>query len=272
MLPDVQTRAPDIRIPLTRVGVSEVRKLLKIPRNKDRPIVLLADFSCFVDLPSSQKGTHMSRNLEAINEIIEEIVEKPVYELEGLCEDMVKEVLKRHNYASRCEVQMESRLMMMRDTPSGKKEQEFVKILARGTAYKNKEPNTELEIGAEVRGLLLHPHVKGGPYPGCGQAAEASLVIQIPEGKQVKIDDIVDVLEAAMSSKAYAFLPEDEEKLALEGACISPRSASDAVESILKETEKRFAHLRGMKATAKCIASDSLFTFDSYAEGETVIS
>jgi GTP cyclohydrolase-4 len=272
MLPDVQTRAPDIKISLTRVGVSEVRKLLKIPRNGNRPIVLLADFSCFVDLPSSQKGTHMSRNLEAINEIIEEIVDKPVYELEGLCEDMVHEVLKRHSYASRCEVSMESRLMMMRDTPGGKKEQEFVKLIARGTAYRNKKPSIECEIGAEVRGLLLHPHAEGGPSPGCGQAAEASLVIQVPEGSQVKIEEIVDVLEAAMSSKAYAFLTESEEKLALEGACTSPKSASDAVDDILREAEKRFAHLGGMKATAKCRAKDSLFTFDSYAEGETVIS
>ncbi len=272
MLPDVQTRAPDIKLPLTRVGVSEVRKLLKIPRKGDRPIVLLADFSCFVDLPSSQKGTHMSRNLEAINEIIEEIVDKPVYELEGLCRDLVVEVLKKHDYASRCEVQMESRLMMMRDTPSGKKEQEFVKILARGIAYKNKEPNVELEIGAEIRGLLLHPHVKGGPYPGCGQAAEASLVIQIPEGGRVKIDEIVDVMEAAMSSKAYAFLTESEEKMALDGARVSPKSPSDVVDEILKEAESRFAHLSGMKATARCTASDSLFTFDSYAEGQTIIS
>ncbi len=272
MLPDVQTRAPDIKISLTRVGVSEVRKLLKIPRNGDRPIVLLGDFSCFVDLPSSQKGTHMSRNLEAINEIIEEIVEKPVYELEGLCEDMVREVLKRHNYASRCEVDMESRLMMMRDTPGGKKEQEFVKLIARSTAYRNKEPDIEREIGAEVRGLLLHPHSKGGPYPGCGQSAKVSLMIQLPEGEQVKIEDIVDILEGTMSSKSYAFLSEDEEKLALDSAYTSPKSPSDVVDEILKTAEKRFAHLKGMKAIAKCRAKDSLFTFDSYAEGETVIS
>ena len=272
MLPDVQTRAPDIQISLTRVGVSEVRKLLKIPREGTRPIVLLGDFSCFVDLPPSQKGTHMSRNLEAINEIIEEIVEKPVYELEGLCEDMVKEVLKRHSYASRCEVEMESKLMMMRDTPSGKKEQEFVKLIARSTAYRNKKPGTRREIGASVRGLLLHPHASGGPSPGCGQRAESSLVIQIPEGGQVKIEDIVNVLESAMSSKAYSFLTEGEEKLALEAACTTPKSASDVVDDILKEAENKFAKLSGMKATAKCTAKDSLFTFESYAEGRTVIS
>jgi GTP cyclohydrolase-4 len=272
MLPDVQTRAPDIKISLTRVGVSGIRKLLKIPRNGGRPIVLHADFSCFVDLPSSQKGTHMSRNLEAINEIIEEIVKKPVYDLESLCEDMVKEILKRHSYASRCEVEMESRLMMMRKTPSGKKEQEFVKLIAKSKAYKNKEPNIEREIGAEVRGLLLHPHVKGGPYPGCGQMTDASLTIQVPGGQVVKIEDIVDVLEAAMSSRAYSFLTEDEEKMVLDSACLSPKSASDVVEETLKEVEKRFADLSGMKATAKCIAKDSLFTYDSYAEKQTVIA
>lgn len=271
MLPDVQTRAPDIKISLTRVGVNGVRKLLKIPRNGERPIVLLADFSCFVDLPPSQKGTHMSRNLEAINEIIGEIVGKPVYELESLCEDMVKEILKRHDYASRCEVEMESKLMMMRKAPSGKREQEFVKLIARGIAHKNKKPNIELEIGAEVRGLLLHPHAKGGPSPGCGQRAGASLIVQVPSGRMVKIEDIVDILESVMSSRAYGFLTEDEEKMVLDGACISPKSASGVVDDILKEAESRFAHLTGMKATAKCTAKESLFTYDSYAEGQRVI-
>jgi len=271
MLPDVQRRTPDIKISLTRVGVSDVRKLLRIPTNGERPIVLLADFSCFVDLPSSQKGTHMSRNLEAINEIIEEIVKKPVYELDGLCEDMVKEILKRHNYASRCEVEMKSRLMVMIKTPSGKKEQEFVKLIARSTAYRNKKPNIEREIGAEIRGLLLHPHVKGGPSPGCGQRAKASLTIQVPGGQLVKIDDIVDILQAAMSSRAYGFLTEDEEKQVLDSACLSPKSASDVVDDILKEAKKRFAYLNGMKATAKCTAKESLFTYDSYAERQTVI-
>lgn len=271
MLPDVQTRAPDIKISLTRVGVSEVRKLLRIPQSKGRPIVLIADFSCFVDLPASQKGTHMSRNLEAINEIIEEIVKKPVYELDGLCEDMVREILKRHNYASRCEVEMESRLMMMMKNPSGKKEQEFVKLIAKSTAYRNKTPSIEREVGAEVRGLLLHPHVKGGPSPGCGQSAEASLMIQVPEGQMVKIDDIADVLSSAMSSRAYGFLTEDEEKMVLDSACISPKSASDVVDDTLREAAKRFAHLSGMKATAKCIAKESLFTYDSYAERQITI-
>lgn len=271
MLPDVQTRAPDIKISLTRVGVSGVRKLLRIPRKGERPIVLLADFSCFVDLPSSQKGTHMSRNLEAINEIIEEIVKKPVYELDGLCEDLVREILKRHSYASRCEVEMESRLMMMMKTPSGKKGQEFVKLIARSTAHRNKKPEIEREIGAEMRGLLLHPHAKGGPYPGCGQRAKVSLTMQVPAGQLIKIDDIVDVLEMAVCSRAYGFLTEDEEKLVLDSTCISPKSASDVVNDILKGAEKRFAYLKGMQATAKCIAKESLFTYDSYAEAQTVI-
>ncbi len=271
MLPDVQTRAPDIKLSLTRVGVSGVTKLLKIPRNGERPIILLADFSCFVDLPSSQKGTHMSRNLEAINEIIGEIVKKPVYELEGICEDMVKEILKRHSYASRCEVQMESRLMMMMKAPSGKKEQEFVKLIARSMAYRNKEQGIEREIGAEIRGLLLHPHAQGGPSPGCGQRAKASLTVQVQEGQVVMVKDIVDILDAAMSSRAYGFLTEDEEKMVLENACISPKSASDVVEGILRETKGKFSNLAGMKATARCTATESLFTFDSYAERQTVI-
>lgn len=271
MLPDVQTRAPAIKIPLTRVGVSGVKKLLIIPRNGKRPLVLLADFSCFVDLPSSQKGIHMSRNLEAINEIIGEIAKKPVYELGSLCEDMVKEILKRHNYASRCDVEMKSRLMIPMKTPSGRREQEFVRLITRSKAFKNKKPRIEREIGVEIRGIILHPHVKGKPNLGCGERAKASLMIQVPEGHLIKIEDIIEVLETSLSSRAYGFLTEDEERLVLDSACKSPKSTSDVARGILTEAKKKFRDLTGMKVTAKCTAAESLFTYESYAEKHAVI-
>ncbi len=259
MIPDVQTRLPEIKLPLTRVGVNNVRKLIKIPRKAKRPIILLVNLNCFVDLPSSQKGTHMSRNLEAINEILEDITKKPVYELEGLCEDIVREITKRHEYATRCEVAMESRLMMMRRTPSGQKTQEFVKLLANASSCKGVEPEIAKEVGVEIKGVIAHP-------PNSTQKATATLIIEVPEGYFIKIEDLVAVLEDSLSAKAYGFLTEKEERQVITKAHHRHRSVEAVVEDTLRGVANKFNLPSETKITARCVAEESLFTYNSLAE------
>ncbi|RAP49548.1 MAG: GTP cyclohydrolase, partial [Methanosphaera sp. rholeuAM74] len=70
--PDTQNKLPQTPVSLTKVGVTGVKKLLKIERKDKRPIILLPTFNAYVNLPSTQKGVHMSRNPEAISEIIDE--------------------------------------------------------------------------------------------------------------------------------------------------------------------------------------------------------
>ncbi len=265
MLPDVQTRLPDIRLSLTRVGVNNVRKLLRIPLPGKKPIVLLATFDCFVDLPSSQKGTHMSRNLEAINEILEEVIRKPAYELEGICGDIAEEVLHRHDYATRCEVSMESKRMLHGAKPSSIPNQSFVKILAKARAIKGK--STEKEVGAEVRGIIIHVHKGSKEELGAiSQRAYASLLVQVPGGKFINIDHIVEILENSFSAKAYGYLSEREEAEVMSRALKSRRSADGVVKNILREAAKRFELPDNAMLEARCVSEESLFSHNSIAE------
>ena len=43
-LPDIQANRPQIAINLTRVGVTNVKKLVEVKRKERRPIVLIATF------------------------------------------------------------------------------------------------------------------------------------------------------------------------------------------------------------------------------------
>jgi GTP cyclohydrolase-4 len=87
-LPDVQAGSPDIKINLTRVGVTGVKKLVEVARaGGKRPVVLISDFHIFVDLPSNIKGANLSRNFEAMYEVLEEAINTPIYEVEELCSD-----------------------------------------------------------------------------------------------------------------------------------------------------------------------------------------
>ena len=73
-LPDVQASRPDVTVGLNRVGVTDVEKRVSLSRSGDCPIVLMATFSVYVDLPGWRKGADMSRNMEVIDETIEAAV------------------------------------------------------------------------------------------------------------------------------------------------------------------------------------------------------
>lgn len=261
MTPDVQTRAPDIKLPLTRVGVSNVRKMIRIPQGR-KTIVLLVNLSCFVDLPSSQKGTHMSRDLEAINEIVEEVVKEPVYEIEGLCESAAQRIIKKHEYATKCEVAMESKLMLPRKTPSGEV-QDFVKLIARAEAYRDKRALKE--IGVEVTGMILPPSLKSG-IGSSAQKAVATLVIEVPEGRFIKIKDMASVLESSMSAKTLGYVTDADEQRVTCEAYGKQKYVDAVVKEVLKKAVRTLMLPDSVRVTAKCTVEDPLSPHSLYVK------
>ena len=70
---DVQARLPSVGISLSRVGVTGVEKVIRLRQNGSEQL-LSARFECVVDLGPSQKGAHMSRFEEVVNDAIGEVV------------------------------------------------------------------------------------------------------------------------------------------------------------------------------------------------------
>lgn len=261
MLPDVQQREPDIKIPLTRAGVTNVRKMVRVRREEGkRDVVLLASFECYVDLPRFQKGTHMSRNLEVINEIIDNASKTPVYRIEDLCNDIVKEVLRRHSYASYSEVNMHSRLMLHSMSPSSHLQQSFVTLIARAKAFREEETRVLKEVGAEIEGIILN---QSSGKNACTQKARAKLTVETDSANEVKVQDILKVLESSMSAKSYSFLTGEEEAEVLSGASREPKTARDVVGEILEKCKEKFSFLPEESIfTASCRVKEPLLNFE----------
>ena len=161
-LPDTQDDEPHIPIHLSRVGVTGVKKLLSLKRKEKRPIILLPtfDFDAFVDLPSTQKGTHMSRTPEAISEVVDEVAKGDSDGVESLCADIVTKMLDKHEYAKRVEVNMVSDYMFMKDSPvTDNKSQEMAKLIAHAVGIRNDDGSVSIRkaIGAEVTGMTVCP-------------------------------------------------------------------------------------------------------------------
>ena len=72
-VPDVQAQLPSIAIGLSRVGVRGVEKVIRI-RHQGAEQLFSAQIECFVDLGPEQKGAHMSRFEEVINEAIGDVI------------------------------------------------------------------------------------------------------------------------------------------------------------------------------------------------------
>src|ERR671910_3750693 len=72
-VPDVQASVPAIAVSLSRVGVTNVEKVARIgPHGAEQLYYVKLD--CFVELGPEQKGAHMSRFEEVINDVIGEVV------------------------------------------------------------------------------------------------------------------------------------------------------------------------------------------------------
>src|SRR5205814_4708040 len=136
---DVQARRPTTHVSLSRVGVTGVEKVVRIKSNGDEQL-FYAGLECFVDLGPRQKGAHMSRFEEVVNDAIGHVVlDEASFKAETLAQHIAEYVRDRQD-ARRAEVTIAARYPEHKPAPlSGIETQEMYTLLgsavtsARGT-------------------------------------------------------------------------------------------------------------------------------------------
>src|SRR6202451_1947585 len=123
--PDVQARTPAVPLGLSRVGVTGVEKVIRMKQNGVEQL-FSARFECVIELGPDQKGAHMSRFEEVVNEAIGEVVlGESTFKAETLAEHIAELVRTRQN-ARRAEVTVEARFPEHKPAPvSGIQTQEL---------------------------------------------------------------------------------------------------------------------------------------------------
>ena len=91
---DVQARPPSAHLSLSRVGVTGVQQVVRIRSNGSEQL-FYAELDCYVDLGPKQKGAHMSRFEEVIEEAIEEVVLREAFKAETLAAHIAERVRDR---------------------------------------------------------------------------------------------------------------------------------------------------------------------------------
>src|SRR5918992_1097378 len=151
--PDVQASAPTLHISLSRVGVTGVEKVIRV---NDQ--LFSARLECFVDLGPDQKGAHMSRFEETVNDAIGEVIlGASAFRAETLAERIATTVRDRQD-ALRAEVTIAARYPEHKPAPvSGIPTQEIYTLLGSAVAS---ERGTRRMTGVAAQGMIASPRAQ----------------------------------------------------------------------------------------------------------------
>jgi GTP cyclohydrolase I/GTP cyclohydrolase-4 len=263
---DVQARVPAIAVGLSRVGVVGVEKVVRI-----REELFFARFDCFVDLGGDQKGAHMSRFDEVVNEAIGEVVlgEAP-FRAETLAQH-IAELVRARQGAERAEVTIAARYPEHKPAPvSGVQTQEIYTLHGRAVAFAH---GTRRMVGVTATGITACPcaqellaararerlSAKGFapeqidgildsvPVATHNQRGIATLQIGCTEECSEVIDAtaLLAIAEASMSSEIYELMKRSDEVEVVEKAHRRPRFVEDCVREMVAGVVREFAELDG---------------------------
>jgi GTP cyclohydrolase-4 len=296
-LPDVQANRPDVTVGLSQVGVTGVEKLVKVARDGKRPIVLMAEFEVFVDLPSTRKGADMSRNMEVIDETLERATSEPTYRVEDVCGDAAERLLDKHDYTSQAEVRMTAELVTRERTPaSDKQTQGTATIIASAVAT---DDGTHEEIGAEVTGMTVCPCSQGMsasrareelrdlgvddetaeaflervPQPGHSQRGHATLTVTSEGSPDVDLIDVIDIARDSMSARIYNLAKRPDEDHMTYHAHANAKFVEDCVRSMAEDVVEQFDHLPDDAVVRMKQSNDeSIHQHNAHAEREVTFA
>ncbi len=283
----MQNESPDNSYRLTKVGVTGVMKPVQV-RRPGRSLTLTTTIDVFVDLPATQKGSHLSRNLEIINELVDRSVREPVSSLEDLTETIAKDLLKRHDYASTSEVWARADYFLERTSPWGHTSLEPYHLVGRANARRG-HATVERSIGVEVVGMTAcpcamemvrdslekaHPEMRNWPEAlpviTHNQRNRTTLTLQEPTGHDIEADELIDIVEASMSAPTFELLKRPDEGRLVEMAHRNPKFVEDVVREVLDRLVKRYPKMPDSAwVRVKSESEESIHKHNAFAERST---
>ncbi|TXT60565.1 MAG: GTP cyclohydrolase MptA [Promethearchaeota archaeon] len=293
------------KLPIDKVGIKNVRKKVDIVQ-ENKKYSFYPKISALISLPAEQRGIHMSRTAETIEEIINEVIFKPAPTIERVGDRIAKKLLNRHPYTSKVEVKLEGEIIVqMRENTHGNIQKSY--DISSCTNAK-KDPSGEIDfnyfIGATALGMSCCPCAKEMsqeyteeviharkditisekdlkkllnilPFASHNQRAKGTITLQIKDLDHHEIDviQLIDVIEESMSGKIQSVLKRPEEAELIRTAHLKPLFAEDIIREMARMFIKRdFPNLDDeFQIIFKVESYESIHPHDVYAEHKTTI-
>jgi GTP cyclohydrolase IV len=262
---DVQARIPSTHLSLTRVGVTGVEKVVRISVEGSQPQLFYAQLECFVDLNPRQKGAHMSRFEETVNEAIEDVVLNEAFKAEWLAAHIAQKVRERQD-SLRAEVHITARYPEYKPAPLSEVPTQEIYTL-HGSAVASATGTRRL-VGVSAQGMTACPcaqemvtaasrerleadgftddeiervfeHV---PVATHNQRGLGTLYVGCPERCDREIDgaNLLRIVEESMSSEIFELMKRPDEHAVVERAHRRPRFVEDCVREQIRMALEEF--------------------------------
>ena len=291
---DRQSEEPEVRLSLSRAGVSRVRRVVHLEID-GRPAVYNGEFSMVADLAADRSGVHMSRFAEILEEATLDVLagaNEPA-RIERLAEAIAREIVQSQR-AIRADVRLRARFGLERWTPvSGKRGEETYTLI--GIAHAD-ESGTRRIVGVEAEGMTacpcaqamvrehsMHQLIEAGftetdarraldvlPVATHNQRGRGSILVGVPETQAdvIRAEDLVEIVENSMSSETYDLLKRPDEFFVVNKAHHNPKFVEDVVRGILFRALEMYADFGDDTFVfASQINEESIHKHDAFAEG-----
>ncbi|MFX1375447.1 MAG: GTP cyclohydrolase MptA [Promethearchaeota archaeon] len=302
---DLQDSGSAFDIAIDKVGIVELEKKVEIVQ-ENKKYSFYPKISALINLPAQQRGIHMSRTSETIEEVINEVIYKPTLTIELVGDRIVRKLLERHPYTSKAEVKLEGRIIVQVRENNIRNIQKSYDISSYVKA--NRTSSSEIDytyfVGASAVGMTVCPCAKEMsqeyateiiktrkdinvseedlkklinilPFSSHNQRSIGTIIVQIKDLSNHKIDvlDIIDVIEESMSGKIQSVLKRPEEAELVRSAHLKPLFSEDVIREMAKNFILRdFPNIEdNFEIKFKIESFESIHPHNVYAELKTTI-
>jgi GTP cyclohydrolase I len=256
---DIQGLADERGVAIDNVGVSDLKYPVLVPHPTMGRSATVGRFTMSVGLPASQKGTHLSRFIEALHEHEGEL---SIAYLPTFVEQLRKRL---HAISARVEVGfdyfLERAAPVTRKTALMHYECMFVGEVG--------EKGQDIRFGVKVPVTTLCPCSKAiSDYGAHNQRSYVTLLVRTTESP-VSLDHLIDIIERSASCPVYPLLKRPDERHVTMQAYDNPTFAEDVVRNVavqLRE-DKRIGWFRAHVENIESIHNHNAFSVIEWTRG-----
>ena len=251
VMPDVQASTDERAIAIDKVGVKHVMYPLTLRTRDGGTQTATCEIDMFVSLPHHQKGTHMSRFLEVLNEQAQPLTPE--------CLGRIAHAIKVKLDAESAHVTVRFRYFVEKRAPVTEK-RGLMDYQVSIEAASNSHEDFVLRVGAPATSLC--PCSKEiSAYGAHNQRCLIEAGVRF--AGELWIEDLVEMLEGAASCPVFPQLKRPDEKWVTERAFENPKFVEDIVRDLalsLEEDDRIFQY------SVSSTNYESIHNHDAYAE------
>ncbi|MEM8835953.1 MAG: GTP cyclohydrolase FolE2 [Planctomycetota bacterium] len=250
-IPDVQAAADDRQIAIDKVGVKDVTWPLKLATPDGGEQHTVANINMYVSLPHHQKGTHMSRFLQVLNEYASPLTPDTI--------PVVARAIRERLEAEHAHLEISFTYFIEKRAPvTGQAGLMDYQVCF--NAVSNHEDDFVMTVKAPATSLC--PCSKTiSDYGAHNQRCELTAKVRVRGS--MWIEDLVEHLESSASAPVYSVLKRPDEKFVTEQAYDNPKFVEDIVRDLAIRLE---SDERVIWYSAQSENFESIHSHNAYAQ------